>query len=63
MNRSLRVALGVLLVLTGVIFTLQGLDVLKGSEVMSGKTLWAVIGPVLALAGAAVILVRPRARS
>jgi len=41
---------GVLMVLTGAIWTLQGLDVLGGS-VMSGVTLWAIIGPIVVVAG------------
>jgi hypothetical protein len=41
---------GVLIAAAGVIFTLQGVGVLGGS-VMSGVTLWAVVGPVIALAG------------
>jgi hypothetical protein len=41
---------GVLLVLTGVVWTLQGLDVLGGSA-MSGVTLWAIVGPIVAIAG------------
>jgi hypothetical protein len=60
MNKNLRVALGVVLVLMGLIWTLQGLDVLKGSSVMSGKPLWAVIGPIVALAGIALIVGRLR---
>jgi hypothetical protein len=60
MNKNLQVALGVVLVLMGLIWTLQGLDVLKGSSVMSGKPLWAVIGPIVALAGIALIVGRLR---
>ncbi len=41
---------GVLMVLTGAIWTLQGLDVLGGSA-MSGVTLWAIIGPIVVVAG------------
>jgi hypothetical protein len=41
---------GVLLVLTGAIWTLQGLDVLGGSP-MSGVTLWAIVGPIVVVAG------------
>ncbi|WP_328749174.1 hypothetical protein OHT57_27475 [Streptomyces sp. NBC_00285] len=44
------IALGVLLVFAGVTWTLQGIDVMKGSA-MSGTTLWAVVGPIVALAG------------
>ena len=60
MNKNLRVGLGVVLVLMGLIWTLQGLDVLKGSSVMSGKPLWAIIGPIVALAGIALIVGRLR---
>jgi uncharacterized membrane protein HdeD (DUF308 family) len=51
-------AVGVVLVVLGVVFGLQGLGVLGGSA-MSGKTVWAVIGPVLAVVGI-VLLVRSR---
>jgi hypothetical protein len=47
---------GALLVLAGVTFGLQGLGVVGGSA-MSGKTLWAVIGPLLALVGVALVVV------
>ena len=63
MNKNLRVGLGVVLVLMGLIWTLQGLDVLKGSSVMSGKPLWAIIGPIVALAGIALIFGRLRGGS
>ncbi|WP_076263796.1 hypothetical protein [Intrasporangium flavum] len=49
------IALGVLLFLVGVLWTLQGLGVVGGSA-MSGVTLWAVIGPVVALGGIALAL-------
>jgi hypothetical protein len=55
MTRSLRLVVGVVLVLLGVLWTLQGLDVLGGSG-MSGQTVWAVIGPVVAVAGAYLVL-------
>ena len=50
MRGWLWVVLGVLLVLVGGLWMLQGLDVLGGSA-MSGKTLWAVVGPIVALVG------------
>ncbi|HEY1322812.1 MAG TPA: hypothetical protein VGF32_21320, partial [Streptosporangiaceae bacterium] len=50
MRRVVLVGVGFLLMLAGVVFTLQGLGVLGGS-VMSGVTFWAVAGPVIALAG------------
>jgi hypothetical protein len=55
-NRSpYLIALGVLLFLVGVLWTLQGLGVVGGS-VMSGVTMWAIIGPVVALGGLALVL-------
>ena len=62
MNKNLQAGLGVLLVVMGVIFGLQGLDVIKGSAVMSGKTLWAIIGPILAIVGVFVVARALRAR-
>ncbi|MDT0610863.1 hypothetical protein [Streptomyces lancefieldiae] len=46
----LMVAFGALLVYGGGTWTLQGLDVMRGSA-MSGVTLWAVIGPIVAVIG------------
>jgi hypothetical protein len=42
---------GVLLLLIGLVWTLQGADVLKGNQIMSGKPMWLVIGIVVAVAG------------
>jgi hypothetical protein len=53
MSGPLRIGLGILLVLVGALWTLQGLGVVGGS-VMSGVTLWAIIGPIVALAGIAL---------
>ena len=50
MKRALLVGVGVLLMLAGIIFALQGAGIIGGSA-MSGVTLWAVIGPVIAVAG------------
>ncbi|OFE18974.1 hypothetical protein BA895_02135 [Humibacillus sp. DSM 29435] len=50
MNRPFLAAIGVVLFLTGCLWTLQGLGVIGGSA-MSGNTVWAVIGPVVALLG------------
>jgi hypothetical protein len=50
MRRVVLVGAGFLLMLAGVVFTLQGVGVLGGS-VMSSVTFWAVAGPVIALAG------------
>jgi hypothetical protein len=46
---------GVLLLIAGTVFALQGFGVLGGS-VMSGSTFWAAAGPVIALAGLALLI-------
>lgn len=48
--------LGVLLVLSGIVWTLQGLDLLGQSGGMNGQRIWVVIGPVTAVVG--LLLVR-----
>jgi hypothetical protein len=53
-TRVLLVAVGALIVVAGIVWTLQGLGYVTGSF-MTGATLWAVIGPVTALAGLALI--------
>jgi hypothetical protein len=53
---------GVLLVLTGIVWTLQGLDVLGGS-VMSGVTLWAIIGPIVAVVGLVLAIMGARRKT
>jgi hypothetical protein len=63
MNKNLRAGLGVLMVLVGLIWTLQGLGVLKGSSPMTGVTLWAIIGPIVAVLGVILAARALRARS
>jgi hypothetical protein len=63
-RRWIPVTLGVVLTLAGLVFTLQGLNLLGQSGGMNGQTAWAVIGPIIALAGLALIAIgarRPRA--
>jgi hypothetical protein len=43
--------LGILLVASGVLWTLQGLDLLGQSGGMNGQKIWAVIGPITAIIG------------
>jgi len=59
MRGWLWVVIGVLLVLVGGLWTLQGLNVVHGSA-MSGVTLWAVIGPLVALGGLVLAVVGAR---
>ena len=61
MKQVLLVVIGVAAVLAGIIWTLQGLGYVGGSF-MSGVTVWAVIGPVVALAGLVLLVIAGRAR-
>jgi hypothetical protein len=56
MRQVLLVVIGVAAAVAGIVWTLQGLGYVGGSF-MSGATVWAVIGPVVALAGLALIAV------
>jgi drug/metabolite transporter superfamily protein YnfA len=55
LTRILLIAAGSLITLGGVIFALQGVGVIGGSF-MSSTTTWAVIGPLIALVGLAIIV-------
>jgi uncharacterized membrane protein len=55
MRRPVLVIVGVLLVVVGGVWTMQGLGYLPGSA-MSGVTLWAVVGPVVAVIGLVLLL-------
>ncbi|HEX9036123.1 MAG TPA: hypothetical protein VF808_03950 [Ktedonobacterales bacterium] len=48
--------IGFLLLGAGVVWTLQGLGFVKGSF-MTGSLTWAIIGPIVALAGLALMWV------
>ncbi|MFF2272935.1 MYXO-CTERM sorting domain-containing protein [Agromyces sp. NPDC058136] len=45
---------GILLTLAGIVWTFQGLGLLPGSA-MSGVTLWAILGPITAVVGVALL--------
>lgn len=55
MSTRTRLVLGLVLVLVGLVWFLQGVGVLGGSP-MTGVTLWAVVGPALALVGLSLAL-------
>ena len=59
--RPLMIALGAVMVLMGAVWTFQGLGYIQGS-VMSDQTIWAILGPILAGLGVAVVLVAVRRR-
>lgn len=61
MAKPLWVVVGVVLALLGLVWTLQGFDVLQGSS-MSGTTTWSIIGPVVAVIGVALAVLGVRGR-
>ena len=61
MAKPLWVVVGVVLVLLGLLWTLQGIGVIEGSS-MSGTTTWSIIGPIVLLVGALVTSVGIRGR-
>lgn len=56
MRRTLLLTLSVLMVLVGLLWTLQGLGYVGGSF-MSGVSVWAIIGPLVAGLGMALGIV------
>ena len=61
MKKLALLLLGVLILVVGLVWTFQGLGYLEGSA-MSGEETWAVIGPAVAGAGVALIIVVTRPR-
>ena len=59
--RPLFLVLGGLLVVVGAVWTFQGLGYLKGSA-MTGVDTWAMIGPIVAGLGVALVIVAARKR-
>ena len=59
--RALGIALGALMVVMGAVWTFQGLGYLEGSA-MTDQSIWAIIGPVLAGLGVALVIVAARRR-
>ncbi|UFN42593.1 hypothetical protein [Nocardioides okcheonensis] len=59
--RALLVALGVLMVLAGAVWTGQGLGYIGGSP-MTDQTTWAIIGPLVAGLGVALVVTAARRR-
>jgi hypothetical protein len=59
MKSWLPLVLGLIAILSGTVWTLQGLGHIGGSA-MSGERIWAVIGPVVALVGVGLVVVAIR---
>ncbi|BCY09830.1 hypothetical protein [Actinoplanes sp. L3-i22] len=56
MNGWIRVVGGALLLLIGVVWSLQGSDALGGSGGMNGQSQWLVIGIVVAVVGLVLLI-------
>ncbi|BCJ67807.1 hypothetical protein [Polymorphospora rubra] len=61
MKGWLPLALGLFGVAVGILWTLEGLGQISGS-LMSDSPVWAVVGPIVAVAGLAAIILGLRAR-
>ena len=57
--KTLLIVVGALLTLAGLLWTMQGLGYLGGS-VMTGESTWAIVGPIVAGLGVALLYVALR---
>jgi hypothetical protein len=55
------IIVGVLALATGVLWTLQGLNIVVGSA-MSGQGVFVIVGPIVALVGLALLFIGLRRR-
>lgn len=55
MKQFVLMVIGALVAVTGAVWTLQGFGYISGSF-MTGATLWAVIGPVVLVAGLVIVV-------
>ena len=56
MGRQVAIVIGVVMLLLGGLWTFQGLGYIGGSS-MTGSATWAVIGPIVAGLGVALVIV------
>ncbi len=61
MKKPLWGVVGGVVAALGLLFTLQGTDVIGGSA-MSGTTFWAIAGPVILVIGLVVVVMGVRGR-
>lgn len=61
--KAIQTILGLVLLLVGILWILQGFNIVGGSF-MSGQSMWAATGTVALIAGAILLVLayRPRAR-
>jgi divalent metal cation (Fe/Co/Zn/Cd) transporter len=61
MAQPVSLVVGLVVMVAGIVFTLQGVGVMSGST-MSNTTTWSILGPVIALVGVLVVYRATRAR-
>ena len=59
-GKAALLTIGVIILLTGAVFALQGADVIGGSSLMSGNSQYIYIGGVVAAIGLALMLLASR---
>jgi len=52
--------LGVLILLAGIVFSLQGANIITGSSLMSGNSAYIYVGAVVAIIGLALLVLSSR---
>jgi hypothetical protein len=60
--RIVWIVLGVVGLALGILWTLQGLNLLGQTGGMNGDTTWAIVGPIVAVVGMLLLLVGVRRR-
>jgi uncharacterized membrane protein YdcZ (DUF606 family) len=64
--RTAIVAVGILILLAGTVFALQGANVIGGSSMMNGSSTWIYVGGLLAVVGLLITIMgfasKPRKR-
>ena len=60
--RVVWIVLGIIAVAIGVLWTLQGLDLLGQTGGMNGDRTFAIVGPIVAVVGLLLVLVGARKR-
>jgi hypothetical protein len=60
LKTALLVGVGLVILLAGAIFTLQGLGDIGGDNAMSGHAFWAIAGPIIALVGVVLAIIGVR---
>ena len=61
-GRLALMVVGAILLLAGVVFSLQGADVITGSSLMSGNPTYIYVGAVVAMVGLALLALSSRGR-